>query len=214
MRIAVLTLLAVAAFAQPQVTQHMMLIEPDGVELSVSETLIISSGGGRGRVRIAVPPAAGVPGVRNGTLSKTSTPGVFDLATEASASETRVDLSWSIPFAVPETLSGRILHGGIVRLVFPKGVKVEGASLESNGVEPTTQASIFTLKTANYKIEIDGAGSLRAQQPPAESASDDGPSIQQIKPRIYDRLFWILGLTLAILAAGFALNYRKPPVNR
>lgn len=207
---ALAALIAVSALAQPQVTQHMMLLEPTGVDLNVNETLIIS-GGGRGRVRIAVPPAAGTPEVRHATISKTGTPGVFELSVPASAGETRVDLAWSIPFTVPETLSGRVLHGGVVRLVFPKGVKVSSAHLESNGVEPTTQAAIFTLKSANYKIDIDGAGSLRAQ-PPAAPAADDGPSIQQIKPRIYDRLFWILGLVLAILAAGFVLNYRQPPV--
>jgi hypothetical protein len=210
MRIAA-ALVALTAFAQPQVTQHMMLIEPTGVDLNVSETLIIA-GGGRGRVRLAVPPAAGTPTVRNGTIAKTSTPGVFELSAPASTQESRVDVSWSMPFAVPETLSGRILHGGVVRLVFPKGVKVSSANMESNGVEPTTQAAIFTLKSTEYKIEIDGAGSLRATQPAAPAAEEDGPSIQQIKPRIYDRLYWILGLTLAILAAGFVLNYRKPPV--
>lgn len=204
-------LFTLTAFAQPQVTQHMMLIEPTGVDLNVSETLIVA-GGGRGRVRIAVPPAAGTPTVRNGTIAKTSTPGIFELSTPASAAEARVDVSWSMPFAVPETLSGRILHPGVVRLVFPKGVKVSSANMESNGVEPTTQAAIFTLKSPDYKIEIDGAGSLRAAQPAAPAAVEDGPSIQQIKPRIYDRLYWILGLTLAILAVGFALNYRKPPV--
>jgi hypothetical protein len=212
MKIAV-ALACVTAFAQPQVTQHMMLIEPTGVDLNVSETLIVT-GGGRGRVRIAVPAAAGTPTARNGTLARTNTPGLFELSVPASAEDTRVDLSWSIPFAVPETLSGRILHGGVVRLVFPKGVKVDSANLESNGVEPTTLASIFTLRSPDYKIEIDGAGSLRAQQPVSPSAEEDGPSIQQIYPRIYDRLYWILGLTLAILAAGFVLNYRKPSVKQ
>jgi hypothetical protein len=204
-------LIALAAVAQPRVTQHMMLIEPTGIDLHVSETLIIS-GEGRGRVRIAIPPAAGTPTVRNATITKTSTPGVFELSLPAAAQETRVDIAWSMPFAVPETLSGRVLHGGVVRLVFPKGVKVSSANMESNGIEPTTQAAIFTLKSPEYKIEIDGAGSLRAEQPAAAAAEEDGPSIQQIKPRVYDRLYWILGLTLAILAAGFVLNYRKPAV--
>jgi hypothetical protein len=96
-------------------------------------------------------------------------------------------------------------------MVFPKGVKVTGAALEPNGTEPTTLASIFTLKGAAYKISLDGAGTLRAERPAEAEAPAEGPTIQQILPRFYDRLYWVLGLTFAILAAGFILNYRAQP---
>jgi hypothetical protein len=113
-----------------------------------------------------------------------------------------------MPFVSPETLSGRILHGGgPVRLVIPKGVRASGAALESNGVEPTTQAQIFTVKGASFKIEIDGAGKLRAERPASEF-SEEGPPIDQIMPRLYDRLPLVLTLTLGILALGFALHFR------
>ncbi len=201
-------ILGSAAMGQPTVQQHMMLVEPNGIELNVNETLIVS-GQDTVTVPVSVPIAAGTPTVRNGTIAKTRTPGVFDVTVKNAMTEARVDLEWSIPFVVPETLSGRILHAdGVVRMVFPKGVTVRGAALESNGVEPTTQAAIFTLKVRDYKLEIDGAGALRSQQAPAESPADEGPSIEQILPRLYDRLYWILGLTLAVLAIGFVINYR------
>ncbi len=211
--IASLIFISSLALAQEvKVQQHMMLIEPTGTELNVNETMILE-GSGTGKVQVAIPPEAGTPTVRNGTIAKTRTPGVFEITVPDLGPQTRVDFAWLIPFLVPETLKGRVLHrDGLVRFVFPKGVKASGPMLESNGVEPTTQASIFTLKGTSYAIEIDGAGTLRAARPPQESA-EEGPTLDQIMPRLYSRKYEILGLTLAILAIGFALNYRASVKN-
>jgi hypothetical protein len=35
-----------------------------------------------------------------------------------------------------------------------------------------------------------------------------------VNPRVHDRLYWILGLTFAILAIGFILLYRTPEPKR
>jgi hypothetical protein len=64
----------------------------------------------------------------------------------------------------------------------------------------------------DYKVEFTGTGSLRpaaeaaggAQQPPG-----DQPEIEARKPRIYDRLYPMLGLVGMILFCGFLLLYRK-----
>jgi hypothetical protein len=205
---AALLLIPALAFGQAKVTQHMMLLEPSGTDLAVSETLIVE---GSGKVQVYLPPDAELAGTRGGKAVKTGKLGVYDVTPEGTAGpESRVDVNWSMPFVSPETFNGRILHGGgPVRLVFPKGVTAKGAALESNGVEPTTQAQIYTLKFASFKIEITGAGKLRAQRPAAEEAGeDDGPRIEQIMPRLYDRLPWILGLTLGVLAIGFVLHFR------
>ena len=191
----------VAQTPSARVSQHMMLLEPTGTELNVSETLLVPGGG---RVRVAAPLDAGTPEVRGAALRRLR-PGLFELEVPPSE-EARIDLRWSMPFVVPETLTGRILHDAPVRLVAPKDVKVTGSMLELNGVEPTTLAQIFTLKSASYALTIDGAGQLRTQQRAA--AAEDGPSIEQIPPRVYSRLYWILGLTLGLLAIGFTLHYR------
>jgi hypothetical protein len=198
-------LLVVPLFAQSKVNQHMMLLESTGTDLNVNETLIVN---GPGKVQVAVPMDAGTPAVRGAALAPTRQPGVYELDVRGEGSELRVDLAWSMPFVVPETLSGRILHDGPVRFVFPKDVSASGKAIESNGTEPTTLASIFTLKGRSYAIEINGAGSLRAQRP--AERQEDGPTIEQILPRIYGRLYWVLGLTFAILAIGFYLNFRAP----
>jgi hypothetical protein len=204
-----LVIAGTAALAQTKVTQHMMLYEPTGTDINVAETLIIE---GSGKVQIVLPADAEVKTTRGGEVKKSAKPGIWDVTVKAEGPETRVDVNWTMPFITPEDISGRILHGGgPVRMVFPKGVKVTGAALEPNGTEPTTLASIFTLKGAAYKISLDGAGTLRAERPAEAEAPAEGPTIQQILPRFYDRLYWVLGLTFAILAAGFILNYRAQP---
>lgn len=209
MKLLPLFLIATAALAQTKVAQHMMLFEPTGTELNVSETLIVQ-GAGKGKVQIAVPADAGTPRVRNGEIAKTARPGIFDVTFD-NPPEGRVDLAWSMPFVLPETLSGRILHSdGMVRMVFPRGVKVSGPALESNGVEPSTQASIYTLKGTAYKIDIDGAGSLRSQAPAAPESKnpDEDQPIDMILPRVYGKMYWILGLVFGILTVGFILNFK------
>lgn len=212
MRIFPLLLIAAAATAQPKVAQHMILFEPTGTDLNVSETIIVD-GSGKGTIQAYIPSEANTPQARNAQVTKTAKPGVFDVSFDAQGQETRIDLAWSMPFVLPETISGRVLHSeGAVRMVFPKGVTATGPMLESNGTEPTTQATIYTLKGTTYKIDINGAGSLRAQQPaeqpPPSEGSDEGQSLDIILPRIYDKLYWILGLTLGILAIGFFLNFK------
>lgn len=208
-RITLFLVATATAFAQPKISQHMMLFEPTGIELHVSETLIVE-GAGKGKVQIAVPADAGTPEIRNAQIQPTARPGIFDVTYDLKEPESRIDLSWSAPFVLPETLSGRILHtAGLVRLVFPSGVKVSGSMLESNGVEPNTQAAIYTLKGTAYRIEIDGAGSLRRQPPAAAPPSEEeAPSFEMVLPRVYDRLYWILGLVGGLLVIGFILNFR------
>jgi hypothetical protein len=104
--------------------------------------------------------------------------------------------------------SGKSLQDGApLRLVAPMGVTLTGAGLESLGQEPHTQASVYGVKGQEYKVEIQGTGTLRAAQEAMEE--DAGPSIEQILPRIYTKVYWIVGLGLGVLALGFILLYRR-----
>ena len=96
----------------------------------------------------------------------------------------------------------------LTRLVVPQGVEIKGAGLEELGPEPRSQARIFGVKGASIEVEIQGTGSIRA----AEAAPEDdesGPGIKQILPRLYDRVWVIVGIALAILALGFVMLYRR-----
>lgn len=197
-----------AAMAQAKVTQHMILVEPSGTDVAVSETLLVE---GKGAFKVYIPPGAELAPARGARVAKSGAAGTYDVTPEGDGPEIRVDLNWTMPFIVPETYSGRILHGGgPVRMVFPKGVTASSKSLESNGVEPTTQASIFSLKPNQtaFTVSVDGAGRLRRTEPAAEAAEDNAPSIEIILPRIYQRKYLILGLILGVLAVGFVLNFR------
>jgi hypothetical protein len=201
-------LLLIALLAQAKVTQHMILVEPSGTDLAVSETLLVE---GKGSFKVFIPPDADLAPVRGARAVKSGAPGTYELTPEGDGPELRVDLNWTMPFVVPESWSGRILHGGgPVRMVFPKGVTATSAALEPNGVEPTTQASIFSVKAnvSAYKVSIDGAGQLRRNAPAEPAGEDNAPSIEIIQPRIYERKYVILGLILGVLAVGFVLNFR------
>ena len=45
-------------------------------------------------------------------------------------------------------------------LVVPNGVTAKSDDLELAGTEPKTQASIYRIKNANFKVEVDGTGIL------------------------------------------------------
>lgn len=187
--------------------QQMILFESTGTDLNVSETFMVQGGT---KFQVSLPADATLAGTRGGTATKNTQAGLYDVTVAGQpGQEARFDINWTIPFVVPEELSGKVLHTAPVRMVFPKGIKAAGSMLEANGTEPTTQASIYTLKGKTYKITIDGAGTLRSQAPQQQQPEEEqGPRIEQILPRIYDKKYLVLGLTIGILIIGFILNYR------
>jgi hypothetical protein len=216
--------------AGAKVAQHMVLFEPSTGSLSVNEAIVYENAGKlayndpdggtlrfylppetKGQVRIMAAAPQGMPVQR--AAEKTEQPNIYKVDFPIKPGETRFDLTYEMPFTAPASFTGKILHKeGTTRLVAPQGVKLAGAGLRFISVEPRTQASIFDVAGPDFKVDIEGSGSLRAAG--GEAAADDSqPRIQQIYPRIYDRMAWVLGLTLAILALGFVLFYRRqaPP---
>jgi hypothetical protein len=224
MATALATLLPAATAPSASVTQHMVLLEPIEGQLVVRESLIVQNSGDtlladakNGAVQVFVPdagvsslsvtaPARGQSAV-DLKASPTGLRQVYKVDFPLPPGETRFDFSYSIPFKDPGTFSGRILHrGGAVNLVVPAGVSVKGDGLEPVGQEPQTKAAIYSLKAPNYTVELQGTGTMAATAP----ADQEGPgsSLDEIQPRIYDRLYAILGLSFGVLALGFVLFYR------
>jgi hypothetical protein len=207
-----------------KVAQHMVLVEPVRGQLIVSESYIFRNDGKMsyndvdgGTLRFYLPPSAngavkveatapqGMPIPQ--AADKTSTPHVYKLAFPIKPGETRIDIAYNLPFNAPGTFEGKILYkGGPTRLVAPNGVTIKGDNIQPIGQEPRTQASIYDVKGSDFKVEISGAGSLRQ----AEDTSDDssGPTFEQIPPKVYGNMKWILVLAFAILTLGFILLYR------
>lgn len=209
-----------------RITQHMVLLEPVGQQLNVSETFFFQNDGNitwhdpeNGTLRFLTPAAAkdtlkvmalaphGMPVQR--VAQPAGPPDVYKLNFAIKPGETRVDVSYSMPFTSPGTFFSKAFAPGVpTRLVVPDGVTLSGEGLKPLGQEPNTRGAIFEVSTAAYKVDIQGTGSLRA------AASDDGgdsggPNIDQILPRVYDRLAWVLIPALVTLALGFILLYRR-----
>lgn len=213
-----------------KIVQHMMLVEPGDGKLSVNESLIFRNGSKNsfvdpvnGTFRFYLAPEA-----KANVQLRVSGPGNMPVKKEVEAAgpaniykvdfpikpgESRFDLQYSIPFSSPGKLKGRILHAisekeGQTRLVTPSGVKLSGAGVEDLGAEPQTQAEVYSLSKADYEIEVTGTGSLRA----LEADETAMPEPQAIPPKIHERIWWIVGLTLFALALGFVNLLKKPSV--
>jgi hypothetical protein len=215
-----------------RVSQHFIVLQPTASELNVSEGVLYQGDPkhtysdpvngsfrfylppeAKGQVSVAINTTGGMPIQR--PAEKTKQPNVYKIDYPIRPGETRFDLNYTLPAASPMVFSSQILHPeGASDLVVPNGVTVTGDNIELIGQEPKTQASIYRIKNASFKVQVEGTGSLQGAEA-AQSNNDSGqPTIQQVKPRIYERLYWILGMAFAILALGSVLLYRSTPARQ
>lgn len=217
---------AVPKVSAAEVTQHMILVETDGQELVVNETVIYSNDSQttwyspKGTARFFIPAKAG-----ENRMARAIAPGgmpvdrplvpagerqVFAIDFPVKPGETRFDLSYKLDAKAGGVLGGRVLHEGTpARLVVPQGVQVEGQGLEPAGTEPSTGAAIFTIKEPNYSVKVSGTGQLRRVEA-TERSEEDGPRIQVMQPPGYERSWKLfLGLAILSLALAFAAHYLR-----
>jgi hypothetical protein len=208
-----------------KVTQHFIVLQPGEKEMTVSEGLLYMGDPSvtyydpvNGAVRFYVPPEAkGLAGVTVNPAGgmpiqrpalKTKEPNIYKVDYPVRPGETRFDINYTVPTASPMIFTDKEIHAGASsNLVVPSGVTAKSDDLELAGQEPKTQASIYRIKNANFKVEVDGIGSLQQ----AEGSADDSgqPQVQEVKPRIYESLYWILGMAFAILGLGSVLLARN-----
>ena len=222
--------------AAAPVSQHFIVLQPSATELNVSEGVLYQSNGkmtysdpvngsfrfylppeAKGQVSVTINSTGGMPIQR--PAEKTKQPNIYKIDYPIKPGETRFDLNYILPASTPMVYATKILHTeGASDLVIPNGVTVTGSDIELAGKEPKTQASIYKIKNANFKVEVQGTGTLQAAAGGEASAQSDdnngAPTIQEVKPRIYERLYWILGMAFAILALGSVLLYRSAPAAR
>jgi len=209
-----------------KVSQHFIVLQPSAKDMGVSEGILYQgdpkltfNDPANGTLRFYLPPEAkglvsvtinapgGMPIQR--PAEKTSQPNVYKVSYPIKPGETRFDLSYVIPAATPLIFAGKILHNeGASDLVAPNGVTIKGDNLDLAGTEPKTQASIYRIKGASYKVEVSGTGSLRQAEAAPPDEDTGAPGVEQVKPRIYEQLYPILGMTFTILALGSFLLYR------
>jgi hypothetical protein len=208
-----------------KVDQHVVVFEPARGQLMVAEWYMFRNGGKTsyndvegGTLRFYLPPTASGAVKVNATApqgmpvpqaaEKTATANVYKVAFPIKPGETRIDIAYNVPFNAPGKFEGKILYkGGPTRLVAPSGVTIKGDNIQSLGQEPRTQATIYDVKGNDFKVEISGAGALRQ----GEDTGDDsggGATYEQIPPKVYGKMTWILALTFGILTLGLILLYR------
>lgn len=208
-----------------KVAQHMVLLEPLGGVLHVSESVIFNNSGNltyndpangtlrvflpetvRGAPRVTITAPQGMPVERSAVATKT--PNVYKIDFPVKPGETRFDLTYVLPMPESKTFRGKVLHdGAAVRLVAPRGVTLKGANVREIGREPTTQAAVYQVDGKDYSVEIEGAGQLGSGGEAEQGGG--GRGIQTIPARLYDQVWAILGLAFLILLLGFILLYRR-----
>jgi 5-hydroxyisourate hydrolase-like protein (transthyretin family) len=206
-----------------QVSQHMILVQPSPTELNVNETFLLQGDpkqtyvdpengtlrlflpkGVKGDLSVQATGPGGMPVTR--ALEKTKTPNVYKVDYPIKPGETRIDLTYAVPSSgTPPVLEGRVLHKeGKTRLVAPNGVTLKASNISDIGKEPQSQASIYDLNGDTYKVEVSGTGSLQPAAPADTSQEEDAgqPQITQEPAHVYHKIYWIMGLSFAILGLG------------
>ncbi len=210
----------VARKPTPRPAQRIVFLEPLADELRVNETWLFRNDADRtlydaqsptlrfwtpaelmGEVSVTVTAPGGMPIPRP---VEADADGTHRIRFPIKPGETRFDVSYSLP---PQSqFASRMLYPEApTRLVVPAGVTLEGEGVEVVGPDPSGRAMIYEVRgRKQFAVTLAGRGLLQA----AEDAG--GPSLDQIPPALYDRLWWVLGPSLAALALGFLLLYRAP----
>ena len=208
-----------------KIEQHAVLLEPVRGQLMVSEWYIFSNKGkvtyndvDGGTLHFFLPPAANGAVKVNATApqgmpvpqaaEKTRTPNIYKVAFAIKPGETRIDVTYHVPFNAPGTFAGKILDKAPTRLVVPNGVTLTGDGIQPLGQEPQTKAGIYDVKGPDFKLEIAGTGSLQQAAEASDDSGGGGATYEQIPPKVYGNMKWILVLAFAILTLGFILLFR------
>lgn len=210
-----------------EITQHMILVETDGAEIVVNETIVYQNDSlttwndpKGGVARVYVPEGAGEQ-VRARVVSpgglpverqprRTGAPNVWTLDAPVKPGETRFDFSYKLPAGDRSQLSTRVLHEGKARLIVPDSINAIGDGLKLLGTEPSINASIFEIEKPAFTVTLTGTGSLRAASSGGAGAEDGAPRLQTIQPPGYERS-WLYVLVFGglILLLGFVAQYLK-----
>ncbi len=206
-----------------RIIRHGVLLEPSEKEMVVREIYFWDNSGTTayndpdgGTLKFFVPPEVIGKIEVNGTApqgmpirrlaDKTTQANIYKVDFPIKPGQSRIELTYTLPYTSPGTFTGKdLFKGGATQLVAPSTVTLKG-DIELLGKEPDTQLVMYTAKGANYKVEVEGTGSLRAAA--GDGDEGGGPGIESIMPRLYSKMYWVLGLAMTILALSFALQFR------
>jgi hypothetical protein len=210
-----------------RVLRHFLIFQPSGSQMAVNEGFVFQNSGlvtyndpDGGTLKFYLPPAAqgkvqvkatapqGMPIDR--AADKTDRTGVYKVDFPIKPGETNFEVTYVLPYSSGMVYEGKVLAktDDATLLVAPNGITLKGEGLETKGQEPQTKAQVFGVKSSDFKVEIDGNVSSAAAD---TDSGDNGPSIEEVMPRVWDKMGLILALALGILALGFIVLYRAQP---
>jgi hypothetical protein len=212
-----------------RISRHFLIFQPSGAQMSVNEGFIFTNSGTTtyndpdgGTLKFYLPTAAkGIAQVKatapqgmpiDRAPDKTKQKDIYKIDFPIKPGETNIQVSYLVPYSSSAVFEGKTIGKTEepTLLVVPNGVTLKGEGVENKGQEPRSQASVYSVKTASYKVEI--AGSMPAAAAADADAGDSGPPVEEIAPKIFQQnMKWILALALGILALGFILLYRAQP---
>jgi hypothetical protein len=191
------------------VDQHMMLLEPNGSQLNISESFVWANDGkstyndpDHGTLLVYLPPGTdgkvevnamapqSVP-IRR-AAEKTATPNVYKIDFPIKPGQSRIDLAYTMPFTSPGDFESKVLaKGAVTRIVTPTNVTVTGPGVQNLGPGPQgTNATIYGVDTPEFKVTLAGTGTLKGPDTPAADSGGDqgggGQSISQIMPKLFN----------------------------
>ncbi len=217
------------------VAQHMLVLEPTSSQITVDETVILQNPSNQtfkndetGELRFYLPPAAngqvhisaqgaqGMPLPR--PAEKTEQRNVFKVDFPIKPGETEFQIGYVLPVGAPFTFRGEVVNlkgmvAGPLRLIAPSGVTLAGSDVEQLGVEPSTQAAIYNVRTNGaFSVDVSGSGTLHNSTENAGPSEDESPQVTEGNPPIYTHKTWLLTLALSVLGVGLIVLYRSSPV--
>jgi len=205
--------------------QHLLILEPINGQLRVSETFLIENKGtttfqdaSKGSAQLFLPKGTstevtvtapgGMP-IRRAP-EKTTQPDVYKIGYPLKPGETQFELAYTLPD--PKKFAGKAVGPDPLRLVTASTVTLSGDGLIDLGTEPRTQAHVYEIMPGtSYVLSIMGEGPLRTENAQAQDEDSGQPKVTPGMARIYNRLYWVLGLTFGLLALGGTMLYRKGP---
>jgi hypothetical protein len=208
------------------VLRHFIIFQPSGSQMTVNEGYVFRNdglvsyndpdggtlkfylpAGAKGIVQVKATAPQGMPIDR--AADKTDRKDIYKVDFPIKPGETNFELIYVLPYASGMAFEGKVLAktDEPTLLVAPNGITLKGDGLESRGQEPRTQAQVFGIKGSDFKVEIDGDVAPAADA----DSGDNGPSIEEVMPKVWDNMKWILALALGILALGFIVLYRAQP---
>ena len=204
-----------------KVGKHMILFEPAGGQMAVSETFLFTNNGktawnnpDQGTLQFFLPPA---PAARRRCrrprpaacrsarpVVKTAKPDVFAVDFPVKPGETRFDVSYTTPYTPGEPYAGKVAIEG--REHVPDRAQrhhADGRQAE----RPRRRAAhpgphLRTRRATPTRSRSPARKSRPRPRRTAEQAENSGPQIEQIMPRVNSQTKLILGLALGILASA------------